>query len=387
MKYHLFLFCVSVIFCFLLTGCIHSSPSSSSSSNISLNISSESPSSSEITSEPLNVTLNIVIQGESGQPKVLATSNLPDGTKLALSLTGGDSYNKETTLTIKDGKGETSALYSADCALVGDYTLTVKFFPATQTQSVKHIIGNNGEYLIDTATGKTGAPALYREITYHSPYQQAQNFSELDPLQTFFTQIPTTVTPNQLESLLSTSELFYNKSHCTINRNTPNEDRYLKYVIASTDDPLCLYDGKVMNGHLTKDYIVVVFDDDSLSLEYILYINYINNAFNCALYYNSGSFGDLYPIWDDYTVEQAGGNYYYYQNRFGDTVPNELVLHFRDDEDVPYYRLRGATVHTRYVMCNNAVDAVKATFPWVLTKNDEIVSTSTQSYGSIYKIR
>lgn len=347
--------------------------------------SSESIQAGEVLNS-LKIEMNISIEGEDGIPEIVVKTNLPDKTKLSLSLSNKKDYEKGTELVINGGEGRTTALREWNGRLIGDYTLTVQLIPEKQIQSVKNVIGVNGERLEDLSTGKSGAQSLYREITYHSPYQQVRDVSQFDELQLFYMQIPTVITPASLEELLQTSNLYYDKSHCVINRQTATEHHYLKYTIATTENPICLYDGKVMNSHISQDYIVVVFDDRSLELEYSLYIHYINSSFNCALYYASGCFGDLSPIWDDYTKEKAGGNYYYYRSNFGKPISNELVLHFRDDEDVPYY-YRGKTVSTGYVQCSNAEEAVKETMPWILTRNGEAISESAQPYGTVCYIK
>lgn len=104
----------------------------------------------EVSEEPkvLNVTLSAVNTTNDGKPEFFVNTNLPDNTKLLLTLEDALGYRAQETITISNYHGKSSAFSLDGSPLSGDYTLTVSMGdPSLQDQAVQDVIGNAGEYM------------------------------------------------------------------------------------------------------------------------------------------------------------------------------------------------------------------------------------------------
>ena len=101
----------------------------------------------------LDVFINVKGHKEGNSVIFDIDTNLPDKTVLMLTLSKGD-YNTEESftgqekVTIKDGKASSEGFSNKGEALSGEYDLSVSMsLPSTQEDSVREVIGENGEYM------------------------------------------------------------------------------------------------------------------------------------------------------------------------------------------------------------------------------------------------
>jgi hypothetical protein len=124
--------------------------------------------------ETFTPTIQVITGGEVGQPEFTIMTNLPDKTKLTLTIKNDDSYSEKQELQIKDGRATSEAFkQESGYPLAGEYTVTVVMHPEDQKMGVQSTTGTSG----DTMTGEliktdssTGNKYVYYETTYTSPY-------------------------------------------------------------------------------------------------------------------------------------------------------------------------------------------------------------------------
>lgn len=105
------------------------------------------------------VELEVVCDKNGGKPIFTVETNLPDDTKIMLTLTGGDDYTGQSSFYIEDGTATSDAFSSQGNPLSGNYTLSVSTpVMSVQDNSVKEILGDSGEnmtgeYVVESSTG------------------------------------------------------------------------------------------------------------------------------------------------------------------------------------------------------------------------------------------
>ena len=101
--------------------------------------------------EPINVQLSFEpnVNTEDGSVLFGVTTNLPEDTKLMVSVKNDNGYTAQDDVVILgNGKGFTSEFSDNGNALSGKYTVEVIMsLPQLQKESVREIIGENGENL------------------------------------------------------------------------------------------------------------------------------------------------------------------------------------------------------------------------------------------------
>lgn len=99
--------------------------------------------------EPLDVFLDINVEiSDSKKAVVSINTNLPDDTKLMITLRGND-YIAQDDISIYGGTGKTTTFSMKGNALpLGIYTVEVSMpLPSIQSEEVRQVIGNKGENL------------------------------------------------------------------------------------------------------------------------------------------------------------------------------------------------------------------------------------------------
>lgn len=97
-----------------------------------------------VTPSVINVSITAVANPNNS---FTVSTNLPDGTSLMLTLSA-DNYSAQDEVCVYNGKATSSVFTDNGSALSGTYKLDVVMPAANiQSQSVKDIIGDNGEYL------------------------------------------------------------------------------------------------------------------------------------------------------------------------------------------------------------------------------------------------
>lgn len=97
-------------------------------------------------SKEFEVSLNASVVENNGKPVFTIDTNLPNETKLMLTLSRDD-YTAQTHVTVKDGVASSEEFSDKGSSLVsGEYLLTVSMsIPKLQPDVVREVIGENGE--------------------------------------------------------------------------------------------------------------------------------------------------------------------------------------------------------------------------------------------------
>ena len=118
-------------------------------------------SNSKLKKKELDVFINVKGHKEGNSVIFDIDTNLPDETVLMLTLSKGD-YNTEESftgqekVTVKDGKADSEGFSNKGEALGGEYDLSVSMsLPSTQEDSVREVIGENGEYMTGSLVQKS----------------------------------------------------------------------------------------------------------------------------------------------------------------------------------------------------------------------------------------
>ncbi|MCR4704508.1 MAG: hypothetical protein K5641_00435 [Lachnospiraceae bacterium] len=113
--------------------------------------------------EPTEFEVSIDVKGSFEGEKAIfdVETNLPDNTELMLSLRSGDyntdtNFTAQTKVTVRDGKAKTEGFSNKGEKLKGDFDLSVSLsLPKLQDESVRKVIGENGEYMGGKAVEKS----------------------------------------------------------------------------------------------------------------------------------------------------------------------------------------------------------------------------------------
>lgn len=120
------------------------------------------------------VEMSVETSGESGEPIFRVHTNLPDGTKLKLTLSGKN-YEKEQKIEVQDGVAE-SKVFRDGAPLQGDYVLTVVMKMADQGWNrIDKEIGLDGECLTGELVRQeedSDKQYVYLEHPYASDYKR-----------------------------------------------------------------------------------------------------------------------------------------------------------------------------------------------------------------------
>jgi hypothetical protein len=129
------------------------------------------------------VSLDMNIKGEEGKPEFSISTNLPDKTKLKLSLMDDNFYSQDQTVTVKDGMA-ISKPFTEEYKepLKGKYILTVVMEPGDQQYGVKNILGTSGECLsgdLVETNSVSGNKYIFKEFDYESNYEYSISLSDI----------------------------------------------------------------------------------------------------------------------------------------------------------------------------------------------------------------
>lgn len=108
-------------------------------------------------------------------------TNLPDKTKLVLTMENNDGFRQEQTVEVEKGQAESRYFWDVGRELIGDYTLTVTMRPGEQSRAVRKEIGDKGDPLTGEmvrADEETGGKYLLLEQAYTSDYTEPDKISE-----------------------------------------------------------------------------------------------------------------------------------------------------------------------------------------------------------------
>lgn len=130
-------------------------------------------------------TIKLDVEGQQGKPKFIVKSNLPDKTKLTLTISDDDGYMDRQEIQVKNGEAATKEFEQDNgYPLAGDYTITIVMLPENQKGSIQNEIGTSGGALkgelIET-NPESGSKYVFYETTYHSPYTEGETESALTP--------------------------------------------------------------------------------------------------------------------------------------------------------------------------------------------------------------
>lgn len=135
--------------------------------------------------DALEVTFDIEVTGEEGKPVFAIETNLPDGTELDLSLLWDDLFNYEDqTAVVKDGKAQSKPFTDNGGPLSGYSAFGITMFPANQPESVRAVVGEQGEHLtgpmVVTVDNYSYVWMEKRFDTEQGEQKQGTNISESD---------------------------------------------------------------------------------------------------------------------------------------------------------------------------------------------------------------
>lgn len=135
--------------------------------------------------------MEIEVSGDAGLPVFAVNTNLPNGTKLELTLSNEESYSEKQTVKVKDGQAVSDMFWDNGNYLLGEYTLSVVMKPEDQNASVQYEIGKNGEAMTGPLVQideKDVGQYLFLEDDYISNYTEPEKISE-DELRERFAQV------------------------------------------------------------------------------------------------------------------------------------------------------------------------------------------------------
>ncbi len=102
----------------------------------------------EETTEPFEVMIKATADDDQGTPAFTIVTNLPDETELMLTLSNDAYFSAQSKIVIENGMATSEIFSEHSKPLFGEYTLSVSMsLPKFQTDAVKEIIGENGEYM------------------------------------------------------------------------------------------------------------------------------------------------------------------------------------------------------------------------------------------------
>lgn len=134
--------------------------------------------------------MEIEVSEDAGLPVFTVNTNLPNGTRLELTLSNEESYSEQQTVKVKDRQAVSDIFWDNGHYLLGEYTLSVVMKPEDQNASVQYEIGKNGEamtgplvHMDENDAGKY----LLLEDGYTSNYTEPEKISE-DELRERFAQ-------------------------------------------------------------------------------------------------------------------------------------------------------------------------------------------------------
>lgn len=135
----------------------------------------------EVTSYKLKrfpVEMTVETSGESEKPIFKIKTNLPEGTKLQLSLVGDD-FQKNETVEVKNGTAESNEAFHGSRPLQGEYLLTVIMDMKDQLwNGVANEVGIDGECLNGELVRKkddSDRKYVYLEYPYTVDYSESES--------------------------------------------------------------------------------------------------------------------------------------------------------------------------------------------------------------------
>ncbi|MFR5780454.1 MAG: hypothetical protein ACLUEK_00690 [Oscillospiraceae bacterium] len=134
--------------------------------------------------------MEIEVSGDAGLPVFAVNTNLPNRTKLELTLSNEEGYSEKQTVKVKDGQAVSDMFWDNGHYLLGEYTLSVVMKPEDQNASVQYEIGKNGEAMTGPLVQigeKDVGQYLFLEDDYISNYTEPEKISE-DELRERFAQ-------------------------------------------------------------------------------------------------------------------------------------------------------------------------------------------------------
>lgn len=154
----------------------------------------------ELIPEMLEVYIEAeTIMSEDGKINFKINTNLPDETVLMLSLYGKSvDYKGQSKVTVKDGKAESEEFSAKGNTLPnGEYELSVSMsLPAIQSDNVRKIIGEKGEYLSGDIVKKS-------DIEDANIIKQTENI--ILPIESETTSVTTTIPETVATTMITTT--------------------------------------------------------------------------------------------------------------------------------------------------------------------------------------
>ncbi len=208
----------------------------------------------------LDVYINAKALMTSGKARFYIETNLPDETVLMLSLRRGnyntdDHFTAQTKVTISNGKALSDAFSNKGKSLSGEYDLTISMsIPTLQSDAVREIIGQNGEYMI-------GSIVEDSNIGNNKVVSALFTFSADDGTITSTTEYNNTIfrdddTDNHTESIITTMD--YNKADLEKEKVEKKVKEYIDENYTYTE-----LDSITLNENLgtddDEDYIAMVY--------------------------------------------------------------------------------------------------------------------------------
>lgn len=141
--------------------------------------------------EQYEVTMEMSAGGSEGIPVFTISTNLPDDTKLTLTLSDSNGYSKEQTLKIEDGTAVSKEFTTEDITPLpsGDYILTVAMKMSDQGffagSKARGLLGSDGECMTgDYVRDEGDTKYIYAEYSYTSTYEEPEPVSKEELLKT-----------------------------------------------------------------------------------------------------------------------------------------------------------------------------------------------------------
>lgn len=147
----------------------------------------------------ISTIMHASVSGEAGEPIFDLTTNLPDDTKLVLTLQNGKGYKEEQTVSVARGHASSQPFKYQNSPLEGEYTLTVEMKPSGQAEAVLNEIGTPGECLtgeLIQQDTESGNQYLYMEQPYIArskidvSFEVSAEIVEGEPIFTVKTNLP-----------------------------------------------------------------------------------------------------------------------------------------------------------------------------------------------------
>ena len=262
--------------------------------------------------EEFEVTIDATAKWDGNSVKFEINTNLPNDTELMLSLRSGDyntdsNWTGQTKVKISDGKAESEGFSNKGEKLSGDYDLDVSMsLPRLQADSVRAVIGENGEYMTGPLVEKSSigesnvvsalfavsladdititAETDYTNTTFREDDENSASSEEAESILDQYASADeeTQKVAKKIQEYIDANYTYTTLDKITVNPNlgTDKEDDYIALVYLTWDQMNKGDTSKKMLDMYSSDMAVHVYEDMPEIQELAVFwtVPYLNNG-------------------------------------------------------------------------------------------------------------